>query len=407
MKKIISNVSFLAKVCLVIGLTLTSICAKPKSSKNKTQPEAPVTVSTSTTPSINGPSLNAKQAILIDVPTGEVLLEKNADEAMPPSSMSKIMTTYLVFEELKAGRLKMSTTFPVSEKAWRKQGSKMFLTLNDQVSVEDLLRGTIIQSGNDACITLAEGLSGSEETFAQQMTQVAKDLGATHSQFVNSTGWPDNNHYSTARDLSIIAQKLIENFPTYYPLYAEREFTYHKIHQMNRNPLLASFPGADGLKTGSTDAGGFGLVGTAVQEGRRLIMVINGADSKRNRAIDSKALLQWGFSNFPCLKLYQKGDTIGQADVWLGSKAQVNLIVKDDVNIIVPRQDIKNTKVTLVYKGPLAAPLKANQEVGKLIISRPQKSDLIVPVFVQEYVPKAIIFFRFKAALSYLFKGHH
>ncbi|MGI4850947.1 MAG: D-alanyl-D-alanine carboxypeptidase family protein [Janthinobacterium lividum] len=406
MKKIFSSFSLLVKLCLVTGLFATIAYAKPKPIKNvpASTPIAVVNAPTSTT---NGPNLNAKQAILIDVPTGEILLEKNADEIMPPSSMSKIMTTYLIFEELKTKRLQLSTTFPVSEKAWRKQGSKMFLTLNDQVSVEDLLRGIIIQSGNDACITIAEGLSGSEETFAQQMTQVAKDLGAKNSNFVNSTGWPDENHYSTARDLAIIAQKLIENYPLYYPFFAEREFTYHKIHQMNRNPLLAAFPGADGLKTGSTDAGGFGLVGTAIQDGRRLIMVINGADSKKSRAVDSKALLQWGFSNFPCLQLYKKNDIVGQADIWLGAKSQVNLIVKEAVNIIVPRQDIKNTKITLVYKGPLAAPLKANQEVGHIIVARPQKPDLIIPVMVQEDVAKAGPLFSLKAAFLYLFKGHH
>ncbi len=301
----------------------------------------------------------------------------------------------------------MSTLLPVSEKAWRKQGSKMFLSLNDQVSVEDLLRGAIIQSGNDACIALAEGVSGSEETFAQQMTEVAKDLGAQNSHFVNSTGWPDENHYSTARDLAVIAQKLIEDFPTYYPLYAEREFTFNKIRQDNRNPLLASFPGADGLKTGSTDAGGFGLVGTAVQEGRRLIMVINGADSKKMRSIDSKALLQWGFSNFPYYKLYSAGAVVDQAEVWLGKTAKVNLTVKQDVGITVPKQDSKNLKVSLVYTGPLPAPLKADQHVANLVISRPQKADLVIPVVTAEAVEKASLFASFKAACVYLFKGHN
>lgn len=358
-----------------------------------------------TTPSSvqKGPSLYSRQAILIDLTTGEVLFEKNADERMPPSSMSKIMTTYLVFEELKAGRLKMTDTFPVSEKAWRKKGSKMFLKLHSQVSVADLLRGAIVQSGNDACITLAEGLAGSEETFATQMMQVAKEIGLSNSNFVNATGWPDDNHYATARDLALITRKLIEKFPDYYPLYAEREFTYNAIRQMNRNPLLASFPGADGLKTGATDAGGFGLIGSALQGERRLIMVINGAESKKKRAIDSKALMQWGFSNFVSSRLYNRDQVIDQADVWLGHKPRVGLKVARNVNITLPRQDIKNLKVDLVYQGPVAAPVQAGQKIGNLIVSMPNKPDMVIPVVAAESIGKAGFLSKIEAVFSYFF----
>ena len=352
-------------------------------------------------------SLDSKQSILIDLTTDDVLLEKNADEKMTPSSMSKILTTYLVFAELKSRRLKMTDTFPVSEAAWRKGGSKMFLKINTKVSIEDLLRGAIIQSGNDACITLAEGIAGSEEAFAAQMTQVAHEMGASHSNFVNSTGWPDENHYATARDLALIAWKLIKEFPEYYALYGEREFTYNNIHQMNRNPLLASFEGADGLKTGGTDDGGFGLVGSAVQGGRRLMMVINGADSKKKRAVDAKALMAWGFNNFlsPCL--YKKNQMIDQAEVWLGDQSKVGLSVTRDVCITIPRQNIKNLKVDLIYNGPVEAPVQAGQQVGALVVSMPDKPDMIVPVVAAQSVGKAGFFSRIGAAFTYLLKGHN
>jgi D-alanyl-D-alanine carboxypeptidase (penicillin-binding protein 5/6) len=352
-------------------------------------------------------SLDSKQAILIDLTTNDVLLEKNADEKMTPSSMSKILTTYLVFAELKSGRLKMTDTFPVSEVAWRKSGSKMFLKINTKVSIEDLLRGAIIQSGNDACIALAEGIAGSEEAFAAQMTQVAHEMGASHSNFVNSTGWPDANHYATARDVALIAWKLIKEFPEYYALYGEREFTYNNIHQMNRNPLLASFEGADGLKTGGTDDGGFGLVGSAVQGGRRLMMVINGADSKKKRAVDAKALMAWGFNNFLSLCLYKKNQMIDQAEVWLGDQSKVGLSVTRDVCITIPRQNIKNLKVGLIYNGPVEAPVQAGQQVGALVVSMPDKPDMIVPVVATQSIGKAGFFSRIRAAFTYLLKGHN
>jgi D-alanyl-D-alanine carboxypeptidase (penicillin-binding protein 5/6) len=355
---------------------------------------------------LKGLSLYSQQAILIDLSTGEILFEQNADQAMPPSSMSKILTTYLVFEELKAGRLKMADSFPVSEASWRKGGSKMFLKVNTLVSVEELLKGAIVSSGNDACIALAEGISGSEAAFAHRMTEVAHQMGASHSNFVNATGWPDEQHYSTARDLALISQKLIENFPEYYPLYAERAFTYNNISQMNRNPLLGSFPGADGIKTGSTETGGFGLVGSAVQGGRRVIMVLNGAASKKERAIDSKALLQWGFNNFLGISLYKKGHIIEQADIWLGDKSKLGLSVAQDVKITLPRHESRNLRIELVYKAPLEAPLKKGEQVGYLRISVPHKKDSVIPVITTDSVQKAGFFSRIKGAVTYLIKGY-
>ena len=358
-------------------------------------------------PQQQGPSLQAQQALLMDGATGEILFERNAHEPMAPSSMTKILTTYVVFDHLKRNLVKMTDTFSVSEEAWRRGGSTMFLKLNSKVSLEDLLRGAIVQSGNDACITLAKKLAGSEEAFAKQMTQVAHELGATHSNFVNATGWPEDQHYSTAYDLAVIARKLIENFPEYYPLYAEREFTYNNIYQMNRNPLLGSFPGADGLKTGATDAGKFGLVGSAVQKGWRLILVINGSPTKKTRALDSKSLMQWGFSHFIHLRLYKKGEVIEEAQVWLGKEPKIGLTLREDAQVTLPRQDLKNVKVELVYTAPLAAPVSFDQPVGKLVVSLPHKEEKVFPVFAVAPVEKAGFFSRIKLAIFYLLKGHN
>ncbi|HYH18896.1 MAG TPA: D-alanyl-D-alanine carboxypeptidase family protein, partial [Azospirillum sp.] len=236
----------------------------------------------------------AKQAILLDMTSSTVLFEKNADQRMPPSSMSKVMTMYMVFEALKSGRLSLEHTLPVSERAWRMQGSKMFVELHNMIKIDDLIKGVIVQSGNDACIVLAEGLAGSEPAFAEQMNKKAKEIGLTATNLTNATGWPDPNHYVTARDLAILAERLIKDFPEYYHYYSIRDFQYHGIKQGNRNPLLYRGIGADGLKTGHTDAAGYGLTGSAEREGRRLILVVNGLPSMQARADESARLIEWG-----------------------------------------------------------------------------------------------------------------
>ncbi len=347
----------------------------------------------------------ARQAILIDDTTGTVLFEKNADQLMPPSSMSKMMTIYMLFERLAQGRLKLDDTFTVSEKAWRMGGSKMFVEVGKQVKVEDLIQGIIVQSGNDACIVVAEGLSGTEEAFAAEMTQRARELGMTSSTFKNASGWPTEGHLTTARDLALLASRTIRDFPQYYHYYAEKTFTYNGIRQGNRNPLLYRTPGADGLKTGHTQAAGYGLTGSVVRNGRRLILVVNGLSSARARAEESARLIEWGFREFQNYKLYAAGDTVAEADVWLGDKATVPLVVKDEVLLTLARKVRKAMKVTVTYEGPIPAPIKRGTELAKLTITAPDTKTVEIPLVAGEDVGELSAFRRIGAAISYLVWG--
>jgi D-alanyl-D-alanine carboxypeptidase (penicillin-binding protein 5/6) len=323
----------------------------------------------------------AREAILIDAITGVVLMEKNADQPMPPASMSKIMTVYMVFDRLKEGRLSLDDQLQVSEKAWRKGGSKMFVEVGDQVRVEDLLRGVIVQSGNDACIVLAEGLSGTEEAYAEEMTEKALEIGLTGSIFRNATGWPDPQHRMTARDLATLAMRTIQNFPDYYHYYGEREFTYNEIRQGNRNPLLYKTLGADGLKTGHTKEAGYGLTGSAVRDGRRLILVVNGLDSVRARSEESERLIQWGFREFNNYALFEGGETVDEAPVWLGTEAQVPLVAKDDIVLTLTRDARKGMKVTVNYASPIPAPIREGQEVAKLVVTPSEGEPITIPLY--------------------------
>lgn len=331
----------------------------------------------------NATSLNtsAKQAFVVDVETGAVLFEKNADEQMPTSSMSKVITTYLIFDAIKTGTLSLDDTFHVSEKAWKKGGSKMFVEVGNDIKIEDLLRGVIIQSGNDATIVLAEGLSGSEEAFAEALNAKAKQLGMTNSNFKNASGWPDPDHYSSARDLAKLAEALIKNHPEFYSLYSEKEFTYNDIPQQNRNPLLYQNIGADGIKTGHTEVGGYGLMGSGTNDSRRVIFVINGLESSAARAQESKKFLQWALNSFKNETLIPAKSDVAQADVILGKSDTVDLIVKDDVRLTIPHNIGKEIKFTTAYKGPLQAPIKAGQEVGTITISIPNQPDTSHPIY--------------------------
>tara|TARA_A100000171_G_C2120296_1_gene140394 strand:+ start:383 stop:1513 length:1131 start_codon:yes stop_codon:yes gene_type:complete len=351
--------------------------------------------------------LNSKQAFLIDLTTNTVLFEKEAETPVPPSSMSKLMTAYLVFKELKAGRLMMKDHFLVSKKAWKKGGSRMFLNVNSRVSVADLLRGLIVQSGNDAAITLAEGIMGDESAFAEQMTRQAREMGANTSTFKNATGWPDDGHLSTMKDLAIIAQRTIQNFPEYYSLYGETEFTYNKIRQKNRNPLLYANIGADGLKTGHTDVAGHGVVASALQGGRRLILAINGAKTKAARSEDAKKLMAWGFTYFASPKLFNAYNTLEHADVWLGKETNVPMVIDEDVYITVPRYQLKDVSVELVYNNPIQAPVKAGQVIGKVVIAIPGRDLIEKPLTAGRDVERAGFLTRIKAAFSYLLWGHN
>ncbi|MBL1147179.1 MAG: D-alanyl-D-alanine carboxypeptidase [Pseudomonadota bacterium] len=313
-------------------------------------------------------STKAEEAIVIDHETGTVLLEKNADKRMPTSSMSKTMTIYLVFQALKEGRLKLDDKMAVSEKAWRKGGSKMFVKVGDRVKVEDLIRGVVIQSGNDATIVLAEGISGNEDVFAESLTQQAQAMGMSNSHFVNASGWPDPDHYSTARDLAVLARHLLTDFPEYYHYFSEKSFKYNDIEQPNRNPLLFRNIGADGIKTGHTEDAGFGLMGSAVRNGRRLVVVVNGLKSEVERADESARLLEWAFRSFENRTLIKAGETVDEAAVWLGAKETVPLVTEKDVYVTIPVLQTERDKlnVTLSYEAPLAAPIAKGTAVGTL-----------------------------------------
>lgn len=352
----------------------------------------------------------ARQAIIVDFNTNTVLMEKNADELMTPSSMSKLMTVYMVFSRLKDGSLKPSDTLPVSETAWRKHyktdGSMMFLPLHSMARVDDLLRGVIIQSGNDACSVLAEGLAGSEEAFAEQETRKAREIGLTNSTFRNASGLPEPGHQMTARDLSILARRLILDFPDYYPIFAEKSFTYNNIKQDNRNPLIwENIPGADGMKTGHTEAGGYGLVGTALRNGRRVILVMNGLQLQKDRTEESQRLIEWAFREFDDYKLFKAGDSVTDAEVWLGQQASVPLVVGSDLEVTMPRASRHDMKVVASYNGPIAAPIKKGTQLGIVTITAPGVPDQHLPLLAGTDVAKLGFFGRIGAAIHALLFG--
>ncbi|MGE3714438.1 MAG: D-alanyl-D-alanine carboxypeptidase family protein [Alphaproteobacteria bacterium] len=347
----------------------------------------------------------AKQAIMVDADTGAVLLNKQADEPMHPSSMSKLMTVYVAFHRLKEGRLNLTDTLPVSEKAWRKQGSKTFVRLGENISVDDLLHGIIVQSGNDACIVLAEGISGSEESFAQEMNRLGKEIGLTHSHFVNATGWPDDNHLMTARDLATLSIHLINDFPEYYPLFAIPQFKYSDITQHNRNPLLGSSLGVDGLKTGHTEAGGYGIALSARQDNRRLVLVINGLSSEKERAEEGKQLLAYGFREFTNRTLLKKGQQVAEADVWFGSEKTVPLVASQDLVTTLPAGDKPDVTFTLKYISPVPAPVTKGAHVADLHIASAGQEAVVVPLHAANDVAKLTGFSKIQAVVKHTLLG--
>ncbi|MGD9535833.1 MAG: D-alanyl-D-alanine carboxypeptidase family protein [Alphaproteobacteria bacterium] len=347
----------------------------------------------------------AREMILVDATTGTVLAHKNADERMPPSSMSKLVTLYVAFELLRDGKLRMDDAFRVSEKAWRTGGSKMFVDLNTTVKVEELLRGIIIQSGNDACIVLAEGISGSEEAFAELLNKRAAEIGMKNSHFVNATGWPDPQHYTTARDLAIVAYRLVHDFPEYYPIFAEKEYTYHNIRQGNRNPLLYSYAGADGLKTGHTEEAGYGLTASAVREGRRLILVTNGMADVNERARETERLLDYGFNNFKNYSLFKAGETVYEMPVFFGEKSTVAAVSASDVVITLPRNAGRSMNMRVVAPGPAPAPVAKDAPIAKLVISAEDFGPIELGLVAGESVDKASGFSRIGPVIKHLFSG--
>jgi D-alanyl-D-alanine carboxypeptidase (penicillin-binding protein 5/6) len=319
--------------------------------------------------------------------------------------MTKMMTVYMMFERLKDGSLSLNDTFLVSENAWRKQGSKMFVPVGGKVSVEDLIRGIVVQSGNDASIVVAEGLAGSEEAFAQQMTETARRLGMMNTVFKNASGWPDPGHHTTARDLAILAAATIRNFPNYYAYYAEESFTYNKIKQGNRNPLLYKNTGADGLKTGHTEAAGYGLTASAQRGDMRLVLVAHGMGSMRERAAESDRLLDWAFREFNSYPLFKGGEKVADAPVWLGDAETVPLTLEQDLTAVLKRSGRKEMKVTIAMAEPVAAPIKKGTPVGKLVVTAPDMKPIERPLLAAADVGPLGMVGRFKAAIGYLVWG--
>ncbi|MBO6542102.1 MAG: D-alanyl-D-alanine carboxypeptidase [Alphaproteobacteria bacterium] len=352
----------------------------------------------------------ASYAILMDGETGEILFEKEGDVLMAPASMTKLMTMTLLFEALKEGRLKLDDEFLISETAWRRGGaasgsSTMFAELNSRIKVEDLIRGVIIQSGNDACIAIAEGMSGSEEAFADEMTRRGRELGLTNATFRNSTGWPDPEHLMTARDLALLARHHIYDLGEYYHYYNERQFTWNGITQSNRNPLLYLNLGVDGLKTGHTVESGYGLVASGERNGRRLILVINGLNSEKERSEESERLLQWGFREFETYDLYAANAVVENAEVWQGTYDLVPLVVAEEVKVIMTRGARRDMKVSVQYEGPIPAPIQAGQQVGTLLISAPDTPSKSFPVYAGANVEQIGLFGRAVSSLLQMIQG--
>lgn len=343
----------------------------------------------------------ARQAILVDFDTGTVLLEREADQPVPPASMSKLMTVYMVFDRLRDGRLALDDMLPVSRKAWRTGGSKMFVEVDTTVSVEDLLRGIVVQSGNDACVVVAEALAGSEEAFAAAMNQRAREIGLRDSNFTNASGLPEAAHVMSVRDLAHLTRLLIEEFPDLFPYFAEKSFTYGGISQNNRNPLLYANVGADGMKTGYTAAAGYSLTATARQNGRRLILVLAGLESARQRSAEAARVMGWGFRETRNYTLFRAGEEIETADVWLGTEARVPLVLDSDLTITLPRASRRGLKVTAVLDSPVPAPVAAGAEIGVLRITAPNVAMVEVPLQAGASVPRSGLFSRLWSALLY------
>ena len=354
---------------------------------------------------------SAQQAILLDYNTGAVLFAKNADAPMHPASMTKIMTTLLVFDRLRAGSLKLDTKLPVSEKAWRMGGSKMFVRVGDEVEVQDLLRGIIVESGNDASVVVAEAIGGTEERFAEMMTKRAHEIGLEHTLFRNATGWPDPEHLTTARDMAKLASYVIRTYPEYYHFYSEKEFTYGKslegkpITQNNRNPLLYDNIGADGLKTGHTQEAGYGLVASGMRDDRRLVMVIHGMDSIRTRSEESRRLLEWGFREFANYALFKAGETVETANIWLGDKPAVPLVLEKDLTVTLPRSGRSGMKVTVKYQGPVPSPVAKGQPIASLEVSGPGFDTITRPLLSGDDVGQLAFFGRIGSAIQFIIFG--
>ena len=351
---------------------------------------------------INSP---AKQVIIFDHEADEVLYEKNADQIMKPASMAKVMTAYIIFDKLKDQSLQMSDTFLVSNRAWRMGGSRSFLELNTNVSIKDLLLGLIVQSGNDAAVVLAEGVSGGEEAFAREMNRYAKILGMNNTYFTNATGWPHPDLKTTSRDLIILTRNIINNFPKLYELFNEKIFTYNNIKQSNRNPLLYSMNGADGLKTGHTNESGYGLIGSVKKNNRRVSIVINGLNSKKKRTFESKRLFNIVFRETALLSLFNDKKSLARGNIWLGKQPQVDLVAEKAFKKIISPLELNKTKIKIQWKDPISAPIAKGDKVGDIFIDIPGKELIKQNIVSSQNIDTMSTFMKAKSILMYLLYG--
>ena len=347
----------------------------------------------------------AKQAILYDMDTKSVLFKKNSDQLVSPSSMSKIMTIYYVFKKISEGELSLQDEFIVSKKAWKKGGSKMFVKVNEKVKVEDLIRGIIVQSGNDACIVLAEGLSGSEKLFSEELTELGKEIGLKNSFFTNSTGWPDPQHLMTVDDLLTLSIRTIKDFPDFYHYYSEKEFTFSGIKQLNRNPLLFTDLNSDGLKTGHTSLGGYGLVATVKKNDRRLILVLNGLNSSKDRAKEAQRLLKIGFNQYEILKIAEANKNLKTLNVWGGDKKKINIFSKDEIKITIPKKIKKQLSFAIKYQSPLIPPITSEEPIGEFLIKKNKEILKKFKLFTDQNVRKMNFFQKIGHNFRYLLFG--
>jgi D-alanyl-D-alanine carboxypeptidase (penicillin-binding protein 5/6) len=401
MRMLLRKVAYLSAAALLTaglaGQPAAAATVKPK-------PKAVVAVDPSAKPA-NGIETQAKHALALEMETGVVLLDKGADERIPPASMSKIMTAYIVFGMLKEGRAKLTDELPVSERAWRLQGSKMFVPIGGRISIDDLLKGVIIQSGNDACLVLAEGLAGSEEAFVELMNQKAKEIGLKDSHFANVSGLPDPDHWMTARDLATLAIRTINDFPEYYHYYSEMDYDFNNIKQGNRNPLLYKNVGADGLKTGHTEEAGYSLTASVVRDNRHIILVLSGLPTMKARAQESERLIEWAFREFGDYRLFAAGDKVDDGEVWLGAEPRVPLSVDKDFVVTLPRKARKDMKVTLEYDRPVPAPIQKGDMVGKVVMTAPDMTPVEAPLVAAASVERMNPLGRIATLAGYLVWG--
>lgn len=391
---------------LAVGFGAIAIAAPAKKEAPTAKKEAPKKEANKK----DEPPISAPHAILIDGENGAILFERDPDKLIFPASLAKLMTAEYVFHELKEGRIKLTDEYVVSENAWRKGGapsggSTMYAAIHSKVSVGDLLHGVIIHSGNDACIVLAEALAGNEAEFAAKLTQRAREIGLAKSTFANSSGLPDPGMQMTTRELGLLARHIIREYPEYYPIYSQREFTWNKIRQQNRNPLLGTLDGADGLKTGFTKEAGYGLVGSAVQNGLRLVAVVNGLGSAKERADEGKKLLEWGFRNFEQRILFAEGQNIGTAKVFGGADSKVSLVAAGQVRVMMPKNSNDRLVARIVYTGPVPAPVEQGQRVGVLKVWRNDGVILEMPLKTAESVGRGNLSQRAFDAVSELMIG--